>query len=114
MSFHGELARPHRRGRPPPFALHRAAQSGIDSVRLSRCNLCAEPDCAPPPRQVVLDLMDPVGTTLQAVGDPTAGTVIDDLDRRGPLCIPLHDARVDGYSAAEYAAHVKLGRRALA
>jgi hypothetical protein len=38
MSFHGELARPHRRGRPPPFALHRAAQSGIDSVRLSRCN----------------------------------------------------------------------------
>jgi len=32
----------------------------------------------------------------------------------GLLCIPLHDAWVDGYSAAEYAAHVKLGRRALA
>jgi hypothetical protein len=32
----------------------------------------------------------------------------------GLLCIPLHDAWVDGYSAAEYEAHVKLGRRALA
>ena len=48
-----------------------------------------------------LPLLSPHGRLITWIGD-------------GLLCIPLHDAWVAGYSAAEYAAHVKLGRRALA
>ena len=47
-----------------------------------------------------LPLLSPHGRLITWIGD-------------GLLCIPLHDAWVDGYSAAEYAAHVKLGSRGI-